>query len=638
MSIKIQSNCQENEAEIILFIAKKFITMDESHPEVKCIAVDKAKGIILSVGSLESMKPWVQGRKYFINDKFKANIVYPGFIDNHLHPVLASTLLPMDFICPDAWQVARGFYKGVRTSEDFDTTLKEYITKFDKKYGEVYCAWGFNQDYHGKLNKQRLDKIESNIPVLIFHRSAHEIFLNTKAIEYFKCEKLEGEGVSIEKGTFSESGMRALLPFIIPYVMQPKWIEDGMEELATMIHKGGITTTIDMAFGVTGNIKQELAIQHKIREGNKHNHYRLYNVPEFFGCGLFVNDGKPTYDPELVYKGYLQTVKEFEANPVKNFYLTNAIKFIVDGGFISSLMQMDEPGYIDGHEGLWITNIKYVPKAVELFTKHKIQIHAHINGDFTAKEMIKIMNEALDKYPYGDHRFTFHHLGYHASYQTRAIAKMNACVSANPYYTYLVGDVFDNVLGVDRNDNLSRLNSLVKHKVPVSLHSDLTIAPSNPLLLAWCSVNRQSINGKTFNDNEKLSCYDAMRAITIDAAYAVKLEDKIGSLSAGKMADFTILDRDPQNTNPKEIKNIKVLGTVFEGKIKMLEGIKRTSFIKRIAGKLVSNKKRAEDAIAALHLTGMKPHRHHKANEFKMEGDTCTLSMVIGHYLFKKQK
>ena len=101
--------------------------------------------------------------------------------------------------------------------------------------------------------------------------------------------------------------------------------------------------------------------------------------------------------------------------------------------------------------------------------------------------------------------------------------------------------------------------------IPVSFHSDFSMAPMEPLTLAWTAINRVTSENNPLSQDQKIPVYDAMKAITIDAARTLNLEKQIGSIAAGKRANLVILNENPFSVDPMEIKNIKVLATVFEG-------------------------------------------------------------------------
>jgi predicted amidohydrolase YtcJ len=116
-----------------------------------------------------------------------------------------------------------------------------------------------------------------------------------------------------------------------------------------------------------------------------------------------------------------------------------------------------------------------------------------------------------------------------------------------------------------------RLGSLERHGVPFALHSDSPMAPLSPITLAYNASNRVTINGTLSGPRERISLDAAMRAITIDAAWIMGWEDEIGSIRAGKKADFTVLESDPYAVGARELKDIVIWGTVFEGELHPLQ-------------------------------------------------------------------
>lgn len=112
-----------------------------------------------------------------------------------------------------------------------------------------------------------------------------------------------------------------------------------------------------------------------------------------------------------------------------------------------------------------------------------------------------------------------------------------------------------------------RLATIEKEGIPVSLHSDMPMAPSDPLLLAWSAVTRQTNQGQVLRPDLALSLDAALRGITIEAAYSWGMEDSLGSIEVGKVANFTILDQDPYKVDVHNLKDIPVYATVFESKL-----------------------------------------------------------------------
>jgi hypothetical protein len=103
--------------------------------------------------------------------------------------------------------------------------------------------------------------------------------------------------------------------------------------------------------------------------------------------------------------------------------------------------------------------------------------------------------------------------------------------------------------------------------VPFAIHSDAPVTPIGPLFTAWCAVNRLTASGRVLGAEEKITSADALRAITLGAAYTLKLDHEIGSIETGKRADFAVLEDDPFAVPPEALKDIGVWGTVLGGRI-----------------------------------------------------------------------
>ena len=143
---------------------------------------------------------------------------------------------------------------------------------------------------------------------------------------------------------------------------------------------------------------------------------------------------------------------------------------------------------------------------------------------------------------------------------------LGACASVNVYYFYELSDMYASQgLGYERASQMARVGSLVREGVPTTFHSDFTMAPALPLNSAWVAANRINVEGHVMAPQERISLDQALRAITIDAAYILGMENEIGSIRAGKMADFTVLEADPYEWPVEELKDIPIWGTVFEG-------------------------------------------------------------------------
>jgi predicted amidohydrolase YtcJ len=135
-------------------------------------------------------------------------------------------------------------------------------------------------------------------------------------------------------------------------------------------------------------------------------------------------------------------------------------------------------------------------------------------------------------------------------------------------HIYFWGDLhYSTFVGPDRARDMDPAGSAQRMGIPFSLHSDASVTPVDPLFSMWTATARKTMSGRVLGEDERISVAQALHAVTLGAAYLLGQDDRKGSIEAGKLADFTILDRNPLDvSSPDELKAIKVLGTVMGGK------------------------------------------------------------------------
>lgn len=147
------------------------------------------------------------------------------------------------------------------------------------------------------------------------------------------------------------------------------------------------------------------------------------------------------------------------------------------------------------------------------------------------------------------------------------IRRLGALVSGNPYYVTMLADKYSEVgLGPERADNMVRIGDVERAGLSYSYHSDMPMAPSQPLFLMDCAVNRRTLSGRIAGADQRGSREGALKAVTLEAAYSLRLENEVGSIVPGKLANFTILSDNPITCAPATIKDIRVWGTMHEGR------------------------------------------------------------------------
>jgi predicted amidohydrolase YtcJ len=542
-------------AEVVVYTARKIITMEPALPEATAVAV--ADGRIVSVGTLESLKPWLAVSEVTIDRSLEDKVLLPGFIDPHVHPSLPAVLTQFPFLAPDDWVLPTGDFPGARTPKAYEAGLKALVAQHQNS-DVPFITWGYHPLWHGEVYREQLNAWFPDTPVMLWHRSFHELIGNDTAFAMLGITQDDTRGSHENdwaRGHFWENGLKAIVPKM-GFLFEPARFGQGMANFLEMVHLGGVTTVLDMGTGVFGNPAQEIALVRQVTEGSQAP-LRIIMTPIITD---FLARGKT---PEQA----MAEIEQWRAGNSHRVMVQNHFKLMLDGAIFSGLAQMGPPGYLDGHEGIWMAPLPVTTQWARAFWNAGYQLHAHTNGDKSAAAFIELLRSLQAEKPRSDHRFTLEHFAYSTQDQSRQLKALGAVVSANPYYHYLLSDMYSELwLGEDRGTQMVRLGSLERLEVPFALHSDSPMAPLSPLTLAWNATNRVTINGTTSAVEERISLNAALRAITTDAAWIVGWENEIGSIRAGKRADFTVLEADPYEVGVAGLKDIQIWGTVFEGK------------------------------------------------------------------------
>ena len=549
----------ENFSMNTLWFGGPIVTMDEDQPRAEAV-LSNSSGEIVFVGSLAAAREQFPGaREHDLDDR----TMMAGFIEQHLHPFLAALSLSIPVVAPEAWEIPGKTWPAATDATGYFARLVEIEATMDDP-DEIFWSWGYNNFFHGELNRSMLDEISTSRPIAIWHRSVHEFFLNSAAIERFGIKQADIdvlgaeviEQSNIEDGHFFEAGaLLYLLPIIYPELGNAERFQAGLEQMVEMLHQNGVT-----AYNEPGAFIPEPMIP-------------LYSsilgadsTPMY---SFFIAESKTPYFAEGA-DGVLAAVEKmsdmFGDNKKVRFF-DGHIKMLVDGAIVSQLMMMRD-GYLDDHHGEWIQQPEEIEKISKIFWEAGYQLHIHVNGDLGLDSVIEMLRRRQAEFPREDHRTTIVHFANSADDQIDELAKLGVIVSANPYYVTGFGERFGEVgLGPERAHAMARLGPVEEAGISISFHSDMPIAPADPLFLVWSAVTRETLSGKALRPDLAMSVDGAMRAITIDAAYSWGMEEKLGSIEVGKVANFTILDENPYDVDPDHLKDIDVHATVFEGEL-----------------------------------------------------------------------
>ncbi|RPH40123.1 MAG: amidohydrolase, partial [Burkholderiales bacterium] len=178
------------------------------------------------------------------------------------------------------------------------------------------------------------------------------------------------------------------------------------------------------------------------------------------------------------------------------------------------------------------------------------------------------LETALRAHPSPDHRFVLQHCQLADSAQLRRMKALGLCANFFANHHFYWGDAHhDQTVGPDRAERMNPCRSAQDIGVPYTIHSDAPVTPLGPLHVAWCAVNRRTASGRLLGAHERIPVADALRAITLGAAWTLHLDGEIGSIECGKRADFAVLEDDPFEVAPEALKDVGVWGTVHGGRI-----------------------------------------------------------------------
>ena len=197
--------------------------------------------------------------------------------------------------------------------------------------------------------------------------------------------------------------------------------------------------------------------------------------------------------------------------------------------------------------------------------KNDWQIQTHANGDAAMDQMIRTLTTVTNEFEKKDRRNVLIHGQYVREDQLDSYKELDIIASLFPLHTFYWGDWHKQIIGEELGNNISPTRTALNKGLKLTIHTDAPVALPNLMRMVGITVERKSRSGKLIGEDEKLTAYEALKAITIWSAYQHFEEDKKGTLEEGKLADMVILDKNPLKVAEEEIKEIVVLETIKDG-------------------------------------------------------------------------
>ncbi len=543
---------------ITIYTAKTIVTLDPGTPSAAAVAV--MNGNILGVGTLDEVRGWITNEEFEIDRRFENAVILPGFIEAHMHPQITGVLWQgvyvgrFDRTAPDGTPT-----KGLETKQAVIERLRDAAAKIPAD-GRWLVAWGYQPEFYGNapLTRADLDPISNGHPIFIENLSMHIYYANSKAFEIAGIADDTGI-VGIVKKDGKPTGeieeVEAAFAFVAKLPsLDSEFLLKATRDAGELAHRVGVTTIADLSFGtIPGGYK---AYQTAAADPDFPVRVVLNPLISIFQKGAIADKGGLDYLAEL---------HKYDTDRLS----FGGVKFIVDGSIQGYTGLFQWPNYYKTFAN-GVANISQEELSKWVLEVHKrgFQAVIHTNADQATEMALQALAAAQRQYP----RLATRHRLEHNQFVTQAqLVKMKELGVATNLFTnhiYFWGDLhYSTFVGPDRARDMNPAGSAQRMGVPFSLHSDASVTPVNPLFSMWTATVRKTMSGRVLGEGERISVPQALHAVTLGAAYLLGQDDKKGSIKAGKLADFTILDRNPlEVTSPDELKDIKVLGTVMGGK------------------------------------------------------------------------
>lgn len=536
-----------------IFSARKIITMNPNQPVVSHVAV--RDGRILGAGALKDLAGWGD---YTLDERFADKVLMPGMVEGHAHTMEGTLWRNVYVGWFDRMDPDGKVWSGLKSIDDVVGRLSEEERKLEDPSTPL-TGWALDPIYmdNRRVTRHDLDRVSSSRPIGILHASGHIMNVNTKALELAGLLKpgVNHPGIPLGDDGLPAGelyGPDAMTP-VGPHVGFDRAVTDcderGLIDYAKLCVRAGVTTSTDLAAQLTDD---SVAMMLEVT-GRPDFPARIVPLRVFFGMSA----------EEIV--DYVVKLKSQSTEQLR----LGRIKAVADGSIQGFSARMRWPGYYNGApNGLWYTSPDQMLELYKRALAAGVQVHTHTNGDQATQMALDMLEPALKAHPSPDHRFTLQHCQLADAAQFRKMAAMDMCVNLFANHHFYWGDEhYRLTVGPERAERMNACRTALASGVPMAIHSDAPVTPLGPLFTAWEAVNRITASGRTQGEGEKISVAEALYAITIGAAYTLHLDHEIGSIEIGKKADLAVLEDDPTEVDPTELKDIKVWGTVQNGRI-----------------------------------------------------------------------
>lgn len=538
-----------------IFTARNIVTMNPANPEAQAVAV--RDGRIICVGTVEECQSWGEAT---VDDRFADHVLVPGFVEAHGHTMdSASELMP--YVGYHPYPLSDGSSTpAIRGYDELIARLKAEDAKLPA--GEPLVANGFDPIYFPdlpRLSRRELDKVSTDRPVFVRHASGHLATVNTALLEA-EAITTDSPTPGIGKdpdgtlnGELQEAPAMMLAKAAFAKMMAAGLGPTPIQIHAAMCRNAGVTTSTELVGMLLLDESQVKVWQDTVNDAAFPARMVLYNLPTMPGS---------TADYDAVAENAVK-LREIETDKLR----APGIKLVADGSIQGWTAVMMEPGYYTGEDhGLLQFSPEDLLAAVKAFHARKLNVHCHCNGNGAGQIFVDAVEEVLRGDAWLDHRHVLQHSQTTTAAQYRKMGRLGICANIFTNHIWYWGDQhFEQTMGPERTRGMWACRTALDNNVPLSFHTDSGVTPIGHLMTMWCAVNRLTPSGRVLGEYEKITPYEALHAATIGGAFQLHMDHEVGSIEAGKFADFAVLADSPLDVDPLGIRDIAVWGTVVGG-------------------------------------------------------------------------
>ncbi len=555
------SSCSNNASSInsansadSVYYNGRIITMNDEQKEVQAVATKS--GEIIFAGSMSDLESsGLKSSKTKMID-LEGYTMLPGFVDPHSHTFVVG----MQYMAANLYPPPDG---GAKNILDMLSILQEYYETNPELYQETgyIIGSGYDDAQLGEVRhptKFDLDTIFSDKPVYIMHQSGHIGVANSLALQMLginsESENPSGGVIQRVAGTDEPNGV---LEETAHFIAMSTIILNTSEKFSLDMLGKGLDTMA--GYGYT-TVQEGRAGEGQIAMVDQYAKERGLNIdvvifPDMFGSPNSLSNVSKTYEDGKRYR-------------------IGGGKISLDGSPQGKTAWRDVP-YVVPPEGqpadykgypAYTPNIAMAQIVSAFENGWPLQVHA--NGEAAIELFIDSVEAAIEKYGTNDYRPVLVHGQFLKENQVKRLKELNIFPSLFPMHTFYWGDWHsEQTIGEPGVNHISPTGWIRDAGMKYTIHHDAPIVPPDNMTVLWTAVNRLSRSGKDIGRSEQgISVYDALKAITLWSAYQLFEEDRKGSIEVGKLADFVVLDKNPLEIDPMDLREIEVVKTIKEDK------------------------------------------------------------------------